>query len=167
MTTNNSEYPFLFSLIEAYRVRSPKELAKLRQDARSERMARKKGKLSGKAKKRSKARQGVLKADAEEDAIYSRDFRVQDSYISFKSAIDSLVQESKNKYDKWSAEAHGSAETPQSDEADVQAALDRHPSNPANAKKKRKRTRKAHYGRIKTSQGDALDIDYPSDSGRY
>lgn len=163
MTTNNSEYPFLFSLIEAYRVRSPKELAKLRQDARSERMARKKGKLSGKAKKRSKARQGVLKADAEEDAIYSRDFRVQDSYISFKSAIDTLIQESYKNYDKWTKEAHGSAETPERDQADVQAELKKHPANPANKKKRKKQ----HYGKIKTPKGDVLDIDYPSDSGRY
>lgn len=155
------EYPNLVALIEQYRVRTPKELAKLRQDARSERMARKKGKLSGRAKKRSKARQNVLRADAEEDAIYSRDFRTYNE--SFKSVISELVAESYKNYDKWTKEAHGSAETPKRDQADIQAELDKHPANPANKKKRKKK----HYGKIKTPEGDVLDIDYPSDSGRY
>jgi hypothetical protein len=44
--------------------------------------------------------------------------------------------------------------------------LDKHPSNPANKPKKKKR-KKAHYGNIRTPQGDVLDMDHPSDSGRY
>lgn len=154
-----TNYPNLVALLEQYRVRKPSELAKLRQDARNERMARKKGKMTKRQKARSKARQGVLKADAEEDYIYSRDFRE-----SLQSAIDSLLVESKKKSDA----AYGSAETHDyhsADQADVQAMLDKHPSNPANKPKKKRK--KAHYGKIKAPSGDALDIDYPSDSGRY